>query len=667
MEVAPIQIPDPDNIEMHYLLQLIQETKRNIFLTGRAGTGKSTLLRYVSSHTSKEHVILAPTGISALNAGGQTIHSFFRLPFSPIPPTDKELLRNSLKKIRKEQRKLINKLELIIIDEVSMVRADVIDAIDYLLRVIRGLMSVPFGGVQMLFVGDLFQLEPVVTRGEMDIISRFYKTSFFYGAVAFDTEQPLLIELSKVYRQTDKEFVSILDRIRTGVTTNEDVALLNGRSTNQTTKEPHSTEFNITLTSRRDRAMAINEEALEQLNTEEERFQGSIVGEFPESTLPTDLSLSLKRGAQIMFIANDPNHEWVNGSLGRYLGSNEEFGFLEIELEDGRECQVEPYTWENKRYTLDETNNSIEEEVIGKFTQYPLRLAWAITIHKSQGLTFDNATIDFSDGTFAAGQAYVALSRCRTLEGMKLVRPFQKHDVITRPAIIEYYRSVANPEQLKSSLKTSRANALYQSAISLLNKGNLYQAITRFGEALKEENIFDNPRAQRLLLHKLYQVESVIAQQKKRSSQTSKSKKQIEQLCQEYIEMGDQCIHEYDDATSAIKNYDKALALDPLQPTAIAHKAFTLRSTGHIQEALQLLQEAYKKLFRNLEIAVQFALTHLELGSDREAYKILSRAATEYPTNRILLQQLVDLAKRLDYKDEMRRYQILLKKSDEEC
>lgn len=658
-----IRIPDPENLEMQYLLQLVEETNRNIFLTGRAGTGKSSLLRHVSAHTKKEHVILAPTGISALNAGGQTIHSFFRLPFSPIPPSDKELLRNSLKRIRKEQRKLINKLELIIIDEVSMVRADIVDAINYLLRVIRGLMSTPFGGVQMLFVGDLFQLEPVVTRGETEIINRFYTTPFFYGAAAFDTQKPLLIELNKVYRQTDRTFVSILDHIRTGNTSDQDVALLNERS-RQNAALASSSDFNITLTSRRDRAMAINESQLAELESKKSEFKGSVSGEFPESSLPTDLVLALKEGAQVMFIANDPNHEWVNGTLGRYLGANEEFGFIEVALEDGRECQVEPYTWENKRYSLNEENNTIEEEVIGRFTQYPLRLAWAITIHKSQGLTFDHATIDFSDGTFAAGQAYVALSRCRSLEGMNLLRPFRKQDVITRSSIIEYYRAAANPQQLQVALEESHAYSLYQSALMLLNKGDLHQAITLFGQALNEKNIFDSPQARRLLLHKLYQVEGVIEQQKKKTKETKKDKAQLEKLALEYIEMGDQCLDEYDDPTSALNNYDKALALNPLHPTALARKGFALRSLGRIKEAHKLLKEGYEKLFRHLEVAMQFAFTNLEMGADKEAYKIMSRAVVEHPGNKPLLTKLIEVSEQLGYSEEAHRYQTMLNNLD---
>ncbi len=656
-----ILIPDPENLEMSYLLRLIRETDKSIFLTGKAGTGKSTLLRYISGTTKKKHVILAPTGISALNAGGQTLHSFFRLPFGPIPPGDTSL-KNVLKRIRKEQRKLIRGLELIIIDEVSMVRADLIDAVDVLLRMIRGRMNQPFGGVQMLFVGDLFQLEPVVQRQDSELLSKFYTNLYYYGALAFYQNDPIIVELRKVYRQKDQVFVGILDRIRTGEATQEDIALLNQHTyqLNSKREDLSSDSFNITLTTRKDRARDINDKKLAELLGSPMTFSGAVKDDFPESALPTDLELSFKVGAQVMFVANDPNHQWVNGSLGYFEDYDPELGVASVQLENGDYCTVEPYTWENKKYKLNEETSSIEEEIIGRFTQIPLKLAWAITIHKSQGLTFENVTIDFCGGTFAAGQAYVALSRCRSLEGMVLLQPFRTYDIITRSEVVNYYQKAATESVFEDTLEESRALNLYTSACNCFNKGDLEQAVSLLSEALVTKNLLDHPRVRKMLMQKLYQLISVIDLIKKENKKEQEREEKFKSLSQEFVEMGDQCLEEIAGEHAALRSYDKALLLCPNNAKALARKAALYRNSGASIDAIELLQPCYEELFRSRDFSLELGLAYADIQKFDRSFDVLSRLQAIVDDDVDLLQALVNVTTELGYKEHTKRYKTRL-------
>jgi len=429
---------DIDNKEFKDALSLIQFTSQSVFLTGKAGTGKSTFLKYICAHTRKKHIILAPTGVAAISAGGSTIHSFFKMPFRPILPDDPDLsLTNGrifeFLKYTKKHRQLIREVELVIIDEISMVRADMVDFIDRVLRVFSGNMRLPFGGKQLLFVGDIFQLEPVVTSDTRDILSRFYKNAFFFSARVFSEISLVPIELRKVYRQSDERFVHLLDKIRSNTVSDTELKELNNRY--KPMYEPVGDDFSITLATRRDQVDYINDKRLSELDEDKYFFEGEIKGDFPEGSLPTPLELELKKGAQVIFIKNDTERRWVNGTVGLISDIADERIF--VVLETGEEYEVERDVWENIRYTYNEKEKRIEEKVLGTFIQFPLRLAWAITVHKSQGLTFNRVIVDFTGGAFAGGQTYVALSRCVSLEGIVLKKEITPRDIFINPEIVK--------------------------------------------------------------------------------------------------------------------------------------------------------------------------------------------------------------------------------------
>jgi len=469
------QLFDTDNQELKNAFQIIQYTRRSLFLTGKAGTGKSTFLRNIAKTTKKKHVILAPTGIAAINAGGSTLHSFFKLPFHPLLPNDTRYsihnLRNTLK-YNGEKCKLLREIELIIIDEISMVRADIIDFIDKALRVYCRNMREPFGGKQLLVVGDIYQLEPVLREDERQLLTPFYPSIFFFDAHVFREMQLVSIELKKVYRQNDPQFISILDHIRTSTVTNADLEQLNQRI--EAELDTTDSKLTITLSSRRDTVDYINERHLSQLPGHSILFRGNIEGDFPENSLPTPIELELKTGAQILFIRNDKNKRWVNGTLGTIIGfGDEEDGIIYVRTENGEDYDVEREIWSNIKYTYNEKEQKIEEQEIGTYHQFPLRLAWAITVHKSQGLTFKQVKIDFTGGVFAGGQTYVALSRCTTLKGISLRNAIRKEEIFVRPEVINFAHHYNDGQLIQTALQQSKADKEYHDAAYAFDRGEM--------------------------------------------------------------------------------------------------------------------------------------------------------------------------------------------------
>ena len=560
-----------DNSELQKAIQIIQFTNNSLFLTGKAGTGKSTFLRYIAATTKKKYVVLAPTGIAAINAGGSTLHSFFKLPFHPLVPTDKRYsvrnVRNTMK-YNGDKCKLLREVELIIIDEISMVRADIIDFIDKILRVYNRNMREPFGGKQLLLVGDIYQLEPVLKEEDRQLLQPFYSSSYFFDAKVFQDYPLVSIELNKVYRQTDPHFISILDHIRVNQVSDNDFSLINQRVGAQLESvSKQGDDFTITLSTRRDIVDWINSEELNKLNGEPTMFLGEIKGEFPESSLPTPIELNLKVGTHIMFIKNDIEKQWVNGTLGIVIGIDEESGILYVRTEEGEDLQVQREMWENIRYRFNEEEQRIEEEQIGTYIQFPVKLAWAITVHKSQGLTFKNVNIDFSGGVFAGGQAYVALSRCTSLEGIVLKEPLRRNEIFVRSEVTQFAKHYNDNNLITKALKQSKADKEYFDAIRAFDAGDFDAFLRNFFLAIHSRYDIERPVAKRFIRRKLNLINLLRSENEELRKMQADKNQYLKELSVEYVMMGKEC--ECEDMTeAAIANYEKAIALYSDNPIA---------------------------------------------------------------------------------------------------
>ena len=459
--------------------KFINQTGRSVFLTGKAGTGKTTLLKKIIDSTHKNTIVVAPTGIAALNAGGVTIHSFFQLPFSgflPVngqPPYISERVQIQTKdtlfkqfKMNSKRQTILRNMELLIIDEVSMLRADLLDAIDYTLRRIRR-RDIPFGGVQLLFIGDLLQLPPVVKNDEWNVLRQHYKSPFFFNAQVIQEQPPLYIELDKIYRQNDEEFIAVLNNLRNNYITKNDVEILNKYV--DPSFDSIKNEGYITLTTHNASADQMNANALQALEGKSYNYYAEVTGNFPPHMFPIEEQMTLKEGAQVMFIKNDLSMDkrYYNGKMGKVVGLSPD----EVRVlfpDENETITVEKYEWENIKFTLNEKSGEIEEKVMGTFVHFPLKLAWAITVHKSQGLTFEKAVLDLSR-VFAPGQAYVALSRLRSLKGLVLHKPISLNGLNNDQDVVNYAKNKADKDSLKSHLSAGTKEFVKQELLKAFN------------------------------------------------------------------------------------------------------------------------------------------------------------------------------------------------------
>ncbi len=486
----------------------VTETSENIFLTGKAGTGKTTFLKYLKEHCAKNVVIAAPTGVAAINAGGVTLHSLFQLPFHPFLPTTsgKNDLLGKLK-INKQRQQLLRKMELLVIDEISMVRADVMDAIDTILRSVRRKFQTPFGGVQLLCIGDLFQLPPVAQNHEWNLLQEYYPSRFFFDSMVIREQMPLLIELNVIYRQKEDSFVRLLNKVRNNNMDEDDFEDLHMRYIPGF--RPERDESFITLTSHNNQADQINTRELERLFTGPFSYSAEIMGDFPEHLYPAEANLVLKEGAQVMFLKNDAvERKYFNGKIG--VVKTLETDKIVVEA-DGNYITVAKDSWENSRYSLNKADGKLEQEVMGSFTQYPLRLAWAITIHKSQGLTFDKVMID-AGSAFSSGQVYVALSRCTSLDGIVLLSKIPSSAILSNEEVVKGQQALTHRGSLAERFEGARQVFTQQLLEDIFAFDAVYSAVQSLVNAVKKEKNKFNPEGIDWLLafdHHFLAVQSV--------------------------------------------------------------------------------------------------------------------------------------------------------------
>jgi len=460
-----------DNPELRLAADYVLQTGSSIFLTGKAGTGKSTFLLGLKGRTAKRMIVAAPTGVAAINVGGVTLHSFFQMPFGPLVPGSEHSGRNRQYRFSREKKNIMLSLDLLIIDEISMVRADLLDGVDAVLRRFRR-SSLPFGGVQLLMIGDLHQLPPVVKDDEWNLLGRHYATPYFFSSHALAKTELVTIELQHIYRQSDNRFIKLLNRVRDNNLDQETLDTLNSRSRSGS-KPDHDDAGYITLCSHNRQADAVNRARLQEISSAPHCFTAEVEGDFPEYTYPAPNRLVLKKGAQVMFVRNDLSEEkrFYNGKIGTVTAISDKG--IRVRCGDREpEIKVKPVSWENIKYTANEQSGEITEEKIGTFLQYPLKLAWAITIHKSQGLTFEKAIID-ANAAFAPGQVYVALSRCKSFSGLRLSSPITRQAVKTDPVIIDFLKQATNPPPSRAHFEEARIRYQQQLLLQCFDFGRL--------------------------------------------------------------------------------------------------------------------------------------------------------------------------------------------------
>ncbi|HMK17325.1 MAG TPA: helix-turn-helix domain-containing protein [Chitinophagaceae bacterium] len=499
---------DLNNEMFRLAAELVNQSSRNIFLTGKAGTGKTTFLKYIRENCPKQIAVVAPTGVAAINAGGVTMHSFFQLPFSPFIPdvggfnkqtgetTDKNSLLSKLR-MTTEKKKTLQELELLIIDEISMVRCDMLDAVDTVLRHIRRRNYERFGGVQVLFIGDMFQLPPVIKEHEWRLLKDFYSSPYFFDSLVIKEEQPVYIEFDKIYRQSEEKFINVLNQVRNNQLDDDGRNLLEKRFAPDFRRTKN--DGYIILTTHNERARNKNETELNSLANKSFSYRADIEGDFPESAYPVEEQLLLKVGSQVMFIKNDTERikRYFNGKIGIVTELDNDKILIQCK-DESETIEVKKEKWENIRYTVDKKNRQLSEEVLGSFTQYPLRLAWAITIHKSQGLTFDKVIIDAGEA-FAPGQVYVALSRCTTLDGIVLQSHIRSNRMFSDERIVRFSKTNSSKNILELELQRSKRSYQLKILLSLFDYKQIFEDAKELNQYLSENRSSFNEESEKWL------------------------------------------------------------------------------------------------------------------------------------------------------------------------
>ncbi|MEE9439797.1 MAG: helix-turn-helix domain-containing protein [Saprospiraceae bacterium] len=591
-----------DNFELDLAESFVRYTNRNIFLTGKAGTGKTTFLKTILKKIDKNAIIVAPTGVAAINAGGMTIHSMFQLPLTAFIPSNdvinQEVFTNRMdlvqkQKIRKERRRVIAELELLVIDEISMVRSDLLDAIDYTLKRFRK-NTAPFGGVQLLVIGDLFQLAPVIKEFQWSVLRSYYETPFFFSSQAWKQSNAITIELKKIYRQQDELFIGILNNIRNGIFVAADIEKLN----DQFDHKAIAADI-ITLTTHNNKANAINETELRRLDTKEHTLTAKVKGQFSQSAYPTSEKIVLKKGAQVMFIRNHPEGLYFNGKIG--IVTKVSIDELKVKCADDiAGITVDVVEWKNTQYQLDEETKKVEPKDVGSFNQYPLRLAWAVTVHKSQGLTFDKVIVDL-ENTFAPGQLYVALSRCRSLEGLALSSRISQKNIITDSRVKKYYQESEINDDIKEILQQSKKE--YED-INIRQAFNLIKSIDQVNDW--EETVIESELPQKadvLLMVQRLQIKFEALQKVALTFEY-----QLTGLMKPQDETG-----VTDRAQKGIQYFTEQVYNQIIAPIEVHHKAYRIKSKTkkYIREVEQILstlwiyvEVLYKLEFRDKKLFV---------------------------------------------------------------
>lgn len=653
---------DLDNPEFQNAWQLINYTRRSVFLTGKAGTGKSTFLRYIVENIRKKTVVLAPTGIAAVNVGGQTLHSFFKIPLKPILPTDPDFAIRTLRKRMKYSSshvKLLRQLDLIIIDEISMVRADIIDFIDKILRVYCHNMREPFGGKQLLLVGDIFQLEPVVTGDARDVLAHYYNAPYFFNALAFNELAIVPIELRKVYRQDDADFISLLDRVRAGQPAEADIRRLNAKLIPSEQVDRLSADMTMTIASRRDMVDHINERHLNELKTLEIVYKGIIKGDFPMNALPTDLELSLKVGAQIVFIKNSPDRRWVNGTLGIVDSLSDEK--ICVRLEQGNVVEVEPEVWGNIRYQYNEEKGTVDEIELGSYMQFPVKLAWALTIHKSQGLTFNKVIIDIGRGAFTGGQTYVALSRCRSFDGISLCSTLNMRDIFVNRHIIDFASRFNNQKLIAEAIESSKADDFYNKSSKAFDMRDFYSAVDYLAQAIESRNELKKPTVRRLIARKLAIISQLEHKIQILNEKIESDRKRFHELSDTYVTLGNECA-EAGEYAPALANYNKALELAPDNYMALLLMAQLVGENGETDKAVSLLKEAVAINPDDTRALVSIGDIYSAEGDMAAAMDFFLRAHAIDVYDKKILRRIISLFENMGDEESAEHYKKLLKR-----